>query len=181
MTPKRLEADCGRCAALCCVGLAFDAGEHFAYDKPAGAPCKNLMRADRCAIHDRLEDEGFSGCVRFNCLGAGQVVTQDLFNGRSWRNDAALLGPMMDALRRLMQVHELLLLLRTAAALPLDDIQREHSLALQAALDPAGGWTQEKLAAFDGSGQKEPVWQFLRGLRDAFPDSVWSDFVKRPN
>ena len=68
-----LQPDCARCAALCCVALAFDRSDRFAYDKPACEPCRNLGGDDRCRIYDRREREGFSGCIRFDCQGARQL------------------------------------------------------------------------------------------------------------
>ena len=73
-----LRADCGRCAGLCCVALAFDRSALFAEHKPAGAACRYLNAADRCAIHANRAEHGFAGCAGYDCLGAGQLVTQEL-------------------------------------------------------------------------------------------------------
>ena len=86
---RELTADCSRCAALCCVLPAFAASADFAVDKPAGTPCLNLLTDDRCGIHAQLRPRGFPGCVVFDCLGAGQRLTQHTFGGRSWRDDPA--------------------------------------------------------------------------------------------
>ena len=37
-----LTADCSKCAALCCVAMAFDKGDMFGCDKVAGEVCKHL-------------------------------------------------------------------------------------------------------------------------------------------
>jgi hypothetical protein len=102
-----LRPDCSRCAALCCVALAFDRSEHFAFDKPAGRACRHLA-VHACAIHDELEARGFGGCARYDCAGAGQRVTMEIFGGRSWRDDPALLRPMMDAFAAVRDAHEAL-------------------------------------------------------------------------
>lgn len=74
MSDTDLRGDCGRCAALCCTLLSFEAGPHFAFDKPAGEGCHHL-RGVRCAIHARLGSTGMAGCAAYDCLGAGQLVT----------------------------------------------------------------------------------------------------------
>src|SRR5580698_9598172 len=110
LTPE-LRADCARCAALCCVVFAFDRSKWFASGKPGGAPRAKLSVDHRCTIHDRLAERGFGGCAAYDCLGAGQRVVQELFSGRSWRDDVALLPAMTDSFRAMRLVHELLLLL----------------------------------------------------------------------
>lgn len=82
-----LRADCTRCAALCCVVPAFVRSSDFAIDKPAGHPCPNLRADLRCGIHADLRDRGFVGCTVFDCLGAGQHVTQVVLGGLDWRTD----------------------------------------------------------------------------------------------
>jgi hypothetical protein len=127
------------------VAPAFDRSDEFAVDKPACAPCPNLDTDDSCKIHHRLERAGFHGCVIYDCLGAGQRVVQELFPGRSWRQEPELLPEMWQALTALRGVHELILLLATAAKAPLPDEARRKLEALQAELEPAGGWTVEGL------------------------------------
>jgi hypothetical protein len=129
MSPT-LSADCSRCAALCCVALAFDRSELFGFDKAAGVPCAHLD-GHECSIHAEREREGFAGCARYDCLGAGQRVTLELFAGRSWRDEPSLGAPMMDAFHRLHEVHELLELVRAAGAWPLDPSRAATRLALE--------------------------------------------------
>ena len=100
-----LSADCSQCAALCCVGLALDAGEMFSFDKPAGTPCTHL-RGHRCAVHDELDAIGNRGCILYDCAGAGQRVTQMRFNGESWRDDPTLLPAMLRDFAALKPLHE---------------------------------------------------------------------------
>jgi hypothetical protein len=160
-----LRPDCERCAALCCIALAFDRSDMFAYDKPAGESCRHLTADHRCTIHDDLEAQGFGGCVRFDCVGAGQRVTQELFGGRSWRDDAAIAAPMFEAFRAMREVHELLLLLTTAGGLELTPQQGEARATLQSALMPEAGWSLASLAAFERSGFSGEVRAFLRTLQ----------------
>ncbi len=73
--PAHLLADCSSCAALCCVIPPFDAVQGFGFDKPAETACRHLCADHRCGIHGDLIERGFSGCVAFDCLGAGQRLT----------------------------------------------------------------------------------------------------------
>ncbi len=91
--------------------LAFERSPSFAFDKPAGVPCRNLL-GNACRIHDELVGSGCSGCARYDCAGAGQRVCEEVFVGRSWRDDPALLAPMTDAFRVMRDVQELRVLLR---------------------------------------------------------------------
>lgn len=161
MIPSLTE-DCGRCAALCCLALAFDKGDSFAIDKPAGTACPNLS-GHACSIHDGLVDQGFSGCVRYSCSGAGQRVVQELFEGRSWQVDPTLVGPMMEAFRGMRAVQERLALLSAASNLELDGRDRafldQSVLALQ-----EGTLTLEDVCNFPGSSQEKQIDQFVRTL-----------------
>ncbi len=111
-------SDCSNCAALCCMAFAFDEGEMFGHDKPAGLPCHNL-EGFSCAIHARLSEAGYLGCVAFECLGAGQKVTA-LFT-QTWRDQPRLARPMIEAFRQMRDVQELRQMLKAAAALPLPE------------------------------------------------------------
>ncbi|WP_212526137.1 hypothetical protein [Actibacterium sp. MT2.3-13A] len=131
MSPTdRLKTDCSKCAALCCVVLAFDKGKDFAFDKNPGEPCRNLS-GHSCTIHDKLTQEGFPGCVAYDCLGAGNRVVQEVFAGRSWQKDPRLMPVMMEAFSAMREVHKRIDLLRAAEALPLeprDDQKRRDFL-----------------------------------------------------
>ncbi|MCJ2185372.1 hypothetical protein [Novosphingobium beihaiensis] len=152
-------ADCTRCAALCCVAFALNDPEMFAVRKEAGEPCPNLNARGGCTIHGALADKGFRGCVLYDCLGAGPRVTQELFQGRSWQDDPALLGPMCDAFRVLTRAHKLLFLLREAGRLDLSPEDRLRLAALREAVDRAG-------TSFAAMAEIESeAHRFLRGLR----------------
>jgi Pentapeptide repeats (8 copies) len=113
-----LRADCARCVGLCCVALAFARSADFAFDKAAGEPCLHLQPDDLCRIHPELRERGFRGCTAFDCFGAGQKVTQQLFGGVSWRNDPSTRAAMFAAFPVVRALHELLWLLDEARSLP---------------------------------------------------------------
>lgn len=85
----------------------FDAAQGFGYDKPAAEPCRHLQPDHRCAIHTELVSRGFPGCASFDCYGAGQHVTQQLFAGRSWRESPELAARMFSAYARQRALHEM--------------------------------------------------------------------------
>ncbi|KQR10312.1 pentapeptide repeat-containing protein [Cellulomonas sp. Leaf334] len=122
---RELRSDCSRCAGLCCVAHSFQRSSDFAYDKPAGTPCRNLQDDFRCAIHPDLRTSGFTGCTVYECFGAGQFVTQQLFDGRTWRDDPAIAADMFAVFGTMRGLHELLWYLTEAlsidAAAPLHD------------------------------------------------------------
>ncbi len=137
VTLPNLADDCSRCAALCCVAYPFDADEDFALLKRADTPCPNLSETClNCAIHADLLPKGFGGCVAYQCAGAGQRVTQELFDGETWRDDPDLLEHMTYALRVLRPIHEALLLLQEASRLPIPESAKRQGTGLTAALCP---------------------------------------------
>ncbi|PIE06501.1 MAG: hypothetical protein CSA74_12180 [Rhodobacterales bacterium] len=160
-----LSSDCASCAALCCLALAFDAGEDFAFGKPAGLPCPNLDRTLGCTIHESLEDKGFAGCTRYDCNGAGQRVVQELFGGKSWRTHPGLTAEMIAAFAAMRQVHDAIELLDTAGGLDLPaPLEAERQSLLRACL-PAE-WTLTGLLAFADSGPPARLRAFLPRLRE---------------
>ena len=110
----RLRADCARCCGLCCVAPAFAAIQGFGFDKPACTPCRNLRADHRCTIHEELTVRGFPACATFDCYGAGQWVTQHLFDGKSWRSSPDIAARMFSRYATYRSLHELMALLDMA-------------------------------------------------------------------
>ena len=160
-----LKPDCAACAALCCVVFAFDRSESFAIDKAAGEVCPNLDDCGQCSVFEARDRLGFHGCISYDCHGAGQVVTQEVFKGRSWRDDAALTERMGATLSVLRQIHEQLLLLETAEKLPLETEERNRLADLKASLVPETAWTEERLRDYPLESTIRRVGAFLTGLR----------------
>jgi hypothetical protein len=164
MSLPSLRADCARCDALCCVALAFDRSPQFAIAKAAGEPCRHLDGAGRCRIHADLAGRGFSGCAAYDCFGAGQAASR-LFRGRSWRGSPARLAAMMAAFADLRALHETLVLLKAARALPLTPEVRAELEAVMASLAPRGGWSRRALAEGQGAAATARARAFLPGLK----------------
>ncbi len=164
MAELDLTPNCKDCAALCCVLLPFDAGEAFGFDKAGGEPCRHLS-GHACAIHAGLAAAGFGGCVRYDCLGAGQRVVQEVFAGKSWRDDASLLAPMDAAFRAMRRLHEDHALLTSAARLPLlaaEEVERQRLLTL---LNIRQTPTEAGLVAFETGPLPRAVKAFIAGLK----------------
>ena len=163
--PKLLEPECDKCAALCCVSLAFDKSDMFPIDKPNGVPCPQLTKDNHCKIYDQRTEQGYHGCMNHNCQGAGQRVVQDLFGGRNWHFEQTLLDDMTSAFVILLRVHELLSLLKAAEALPLTAIEMEQFERFVEELVPEDGWTEALLEAFEQGKTEKRVYAFLQTLR----------------
>lgn len=166
-----LTTDCTRCAALCCVALAFDRSLGFGFDKAAGVPCPNLSAKNRCAVYERRASLGLAGCGAYDCLGAGQRVTE-LFEGQSWRNgeetqswcdNEDVARRVFDAFRAMRRVHELTELLRATETLTLPPEHVEARSRLLCSLEREQ-WTEESLARFESGDDDARVQTFLRGL-----------------
>lgn len=141
-----LKTDCSKCAALCCLVLAFDKGKDFAFDKNPCEPCRNL-EGHKCAIHDTLQEDGFAGCVSYDCLGAGNRVVQEIFDGQSWQQDPRLIRVMMEAFSDMREVHKRIRFLRDAEALPLDPENEQIRRDLLNRLEQPR-WTVPQLTEF---------------------------------
>lgn len=165
-----LHAQCDRCVGLCCVLLPYSKDDGFGADKPGGVPCHHLDTRDLCSIHDRLSSSGWKGCVRFDCLGAGQQVTQVTYGGRGWREQPDL-GEMGAVLSTMRQLHEVLSLLESArthragAAYAHEIATLTQEVLALTALDPDG------VLAVDPDDVRDRVRPVLDGVTEAARDT----------
>ena len=140
-----LAADCSACFGLCCVAHTFEASADFAFTKPAGEPCPNLLVDFGCGIHDELRPRGFAGCTAYDCFGAGQQVSQVLFAGVSWREAPASAPLMFAVLPVVRALHELLWLVTGA----LDLVDSTDLEADADELERLASTTPDELLALD--------------------------------
>lgn len=120
-----LRGDCGNCFGLCCVALPFAKSADFAATKDAGTPCRNLLVDNRCGIHAKLRDSGYPGCTVYDCFGAGQRVSQEVFGGNDWRTGER--QKMFAVFPVVRQLHELLWYLAEAHRLdPHEDLKAAY-------------------------------------------------------
>ena len=164
------EDNCSKCAALCCVALAFDKSHLFGCDKAAGTACTHLDGKAQCGIHDDKKQQGFLGCVLYSCQGAGQRVTQECFGGQSWQDHPQQLPAMLKAFQSARKVHELLSLLSESQKLPLNSTQHQQAKNLIADLTPNPKMPNPKmsvrwLAALPYDRLEADVSQFLKTLQ----------------
>jgi hypothetical protein len=146
------------------VSLPFDRSEWFSFDKPADVPCRHLQPSHGCGIHERLAERGHAGCAHYDCYGAGQRVTRELLQGRSWRSSPELARAAFAAFRQLKHIHELRLLLHEASALELGAEQAQRRDRLLAQLEPEPDFDAERLAWLDVAALEEQVYKLLREL-----------------
>ena len=156
-----LRADCGRCFGLCCVAPGSARSADFAFDKPAGEPCRHLG-GFACTVHDRLRDLGMPGCTTYDCFGAGQHVAQGTFGGRDWREHPETAGPMFRVLGVMRALHELLWLLAEARALSAAAPLHGDLDAAYAATSRLTDGTAETLEALDVDAHRGEVAELLR-------------------
>jgi len=97
---------------------AFSASADFAISKPAGQACPNLQADSRCGIHTQLRQRGFAGCTVYDCFGAGQKVSQDIFGGQDWRRAPDTAKQMFVVFPIVRDLHELLWYVTEALTLP---------------------------------------------------------------
>lgn len=165
MDTQSLRADCGNCAALCCVAFAFDRAQGYPEDKPNGTPCRHLGAGHQCTVYNNRSEMGYASCGRYDCFGAGQRVCQEIFGGESWQDHPARLPAMVSAFIAMARVHELLVLLGEAGKLPLSDAEREKAQSLHNQLEPDGGWSEASLEAFLRGNLEKETRTFLKGLQ----------------
>lgn len=166
-----LEPDCAACTALCCMAFAFEVGDDFAIEKQAGEACPHLASDFSCAIHSCRAERGFSGCVSFDCKGAGQRLTAEVFPGVDWRKEPRRVPRIINAFRALREVHRLMEVVDLSSRLPLNPEQAQRRSQLLARLDPEAGWSEATLSEFEGGALRADALAFLKSLRALHPGS----------
>lgn len=168
----KFDSDCKKCRALCCVALAFDQETgQFGYDKPAGIECHYLDKSGQyqCQIHQDLDSRGFSGCLKYQCYGAGPYVIEMLENKNNWQQQPDFLPDIMSAFLKIRQIFELLQLLQTAE---MQFKLSKNDLAIMAVfidqLMPEQGWSYDNLMAFNIEKTRQKLYLFLAGFKDRY-------------
>ena len=105
---EKLTINCEQCCGLCCVALYYAKTDGFPSDKTAGIPCQNLSPDFRCAVHSGLLSSRLKGCMAYECLGAGQKVTQHLFPGINWRTNPEKAEQIYKAFLIVFEMHQML-------------------------------------------------------------------------
>jgi len=158
---RTLRADCSTCFALCCTALGFRRSADFPVDKPAGTPCLNLADDFSCTIHRTLRGRGFRGCTVFDCFGAGQRVSQQLFDGTSWRDAPETSSEMFSVFAVVRQLHEMLWYLAEAEARATAPDSVDEAIGLARRIDRLLDGTPTEILAVDADGLRTEVRQTL--------------------
>ena len=161
MSALSLIADCESCCGLCCVAPAFSRSPEFAITKDAHTPCPHLEPDFRCALHSELARAGFSGCETYDCHGAGQHVTQNLFGGRTWSEleEPAL---MFDAFMLARELFDQLSLLETALEVEIPAAVQSRLRARAVRVRALLSGTLPELMQIDLAVEKDATRQVLR-------------------
>ncbi len=114
---KKLTIDCAHCSGLCCIALYFTKTAGFPADKTSGKPCQNLRPDFRCAIHAELIPSNMKGCLAYDCFGAGQKVTQDIYQEKNWQTAPEIAKQMFAVFLIVFQLHQMLWYLVEAATI----------------------------------------------------------------
>ena len=120
---SKLKSDCNNCFGLCCVALPYGQSADFPFNKDGGEPCRNLCSNNLCSIHDKLREKGFRGCVSYECFGAGQHVSQSIYNSKDWREGDKHAEEMFALFPLVQQLNEMLWYLQQSLTL-----KETHSL-----------------------------------------------------
>ena len=158
---RTFQADCANCFGLCCVALAFTVSADFPVDKERGIACKNLQDDFRCAIHRNLKLSGYSGCTTFDCLGAGQKVSQQTFGGISWKDDPKSASRMFQVLPIMQQLQEMLLYLTEGIERCTDKQLQETLLISRREIDKLTQASAEQLLAENLPKMRRPINELL--------------------
>ena len=154
---ENLQSDCSKCFGLCCVALNTIASSDFAITKVAGKPCPNLQSCFRCGIHEQLREKGFRGCTVFDCLGAGQMVSQHTFKGQSWRENPKMAESMFHVFPIMEQLYEMMAYVSEALSYPLtSSLQQDLSVQLEA-LEALTKLDSDALMALDIMNYRMPI------------------------
>lgn len=128
---ENLQSNCSQCFGLCCIALNVKSSSDFAMNKPAGEPCPNLQSCFRCEIHEHLREKGFKGCTVFDCLGAGQMVSQHTFKGQSWSEYPEIGEKMFRVFPIMEQLYEMMAYVSEALSYPITlALQKDLSIQL---------------------------------------------------
>jgi hypothetical protein len=154
---SRYTADCSQCCGLCCIVPAYLREQGFPFCKPAERPCRHLDGVGHCTIHGERLEQGFAACIHFDCHGAGQWITQQLFGGARWGGSAATQHAMAAAYRQWLPRFQAAALLE--AALPL--VPAAQQPLLLARIDAVLAPDRD---AVDGVMLRRETLHWIRGL-----------------
>lgn len=142
---NQLRIKCEDCCALCCTALFCMKSDGFPQDKQSGVPCIHLKQNHQCNIHENLCERRLMGCMRYDCCGAGQMVTQNIYKGRSWHNDDVDNNQMFMVFNKIHQIHQIVWYLLEAYDITKSDIVRTEVENLICKYERMQSYTPEEI------------------------------------
>ncbi|MBW7572769.1 pentapeptide repeat-containing protein [Caproiciproducens faecalis] len=132
----------------------------FPADKGSGTPCKYLMPDFRCKIHSELKSRKMSGCLAYECLGAGQKTTQMYCPDHDWKANPAQAENIFQTFTIVFHLHQILWYLIEAFSLTSDE---KTAAAIESLITENLQMTQQpSLLNLDIAGHKLKVNNILK-------------------
>ncbi len=178
---KSLTADCSKCFGLCCTALNIIASSDFPINKPAGTPCVNLQSDYKCQLHSNLRESGFKGCTVFDCLGAGQVVSQFTYKGQSWREYPEIGREMFKVFPIMEQIHEMIAYTAEALSYKIPHDLSEHLSVQLEELQNLTKLDPDQLLSLDLVMYRFPINRLLAQTSDYIRESLISELPGMKN
>jgi hypothetical protein len=158
---SNFRADCSRCCGLCCVVPAQLSVQGFPSDKPANTPCCYIDACSQCSIHGRRREYGYEACEGFDCFGAGQWITQNLFANARWTDSPDVAKRIFAAYRVWLPRFEAAALLEAALPHVRKDARSQLSARIDALTDPE---TIDPVSLMDGSRLRRETLALIHSL-----------------
>jgi hypothetical protein len=136
---SQFRADCSRCCGLCCIVPDQLTVQGFPSDKPANTACRYMDAYSRCSIHEKRREHGYQACEEFDCFGAGQWITQELFANARWTDSSGVAHLMFSAYRHWQPRFESAALLEAALPHVRDDARSLVTARIDALTDAKAG------------------------------------------
>lgn len=77
----------------------------------------NLEEDYKCRIHESLTQKGMKGCTTYDCFGAGQKVTAQIYSGETWRTLTGRTEEIFDIYLTVFRMQQMLWFLTEAGTI----------------------------------------------------------------
>lgn len=168
---NKLKIDCKNCSGLCCVALYCAKTDGFPENKNAGIPCKHLNSNFQCEIHSKLVDMNMKGCLAYDCFGAGQKVTQDLFPNTPWKSNQEKSKIIFEVFLRVFQLHQMEWYLLESLTLVRDKSLSEKIEKLILRIELVLEQSYENIMKFDINSFRLEVNPILKSISNQYSSS----------
>lgn len=168
---NRLKINCENCSGLCCVALYCARTDGFPENKDAGIPCKYLNSNFQCKVHSQLIDMNMKGCLAYDCFGAGQKVSQDLFSNITWQSNQEKSNLIFDVFLLVFQLHQMEWYLLESLLLDTDKRFSENIEQLIFKIEHVLEKSYENILNFDISSFRLEVNHILKSISKQYTKS----------